>query len=262
MSYILKKAEIELDMFLKEQPTINKEFKFLILELLKVFAEQGHSGMSANLVLKLFKDVNKEKLVEIGAHDEEEDFYGGMTGKAVEELWEKFQSQDYGNAINRTLARDIFITLAKQKPLCPITGNEEEWGTGASGKQNKRCSALFKDEDSDKAYYIDAIVWKGEKEWDTFTGRVCLPNGGYIRSRQYVKFPFEPKTFYVDVYKEILPTDWNQEPFMEWDYYLESEYQETGVKRWITEKYRYIVKDMKQLDEVFEYYDKIEEINE
>jgi hypothetical protein len=249
MSYILNKANLELDMFLDEQPTIQKEIKPLIMDLLGVFVNQGHSGMSAGIVLNLFKNYNKEELITIGAHDEEEDFYGGMTGKAVEELWEKFQSQDYGNAINRTIARDIFITLATQQPLCPITGKEEEWGTGADYKQNKRCSALFKEKDTDKAYYLDAIVWQGEDNWDTFTGRVCLPDGSVVYSRQYVRFPFEPNTFYVDVYKEILPNDWETEPFIEWDYFTEDKIK-------VTEKYRYVVKDLDQLEDVFKYYDR------
>jgi hypothetical protein len=250
MSYTINKASFELEMFLKGQPTIKKEIKPLILELLEVFVNQGHSGMSAGLVLNLFKNSNKEELVTGGVHDKEEYFYGGMTGKAVEELWGKFQSQDYGSFIDRTIARDIFITLAKQQPLCPITGEEEEWGTCAGVTQNARCSALFKEKDTDKAYYIDAIVWQGEDSWDTFTGRVCLPNGEVINSRQYVKFPFEPKTFYIDVYKEILSNDWDREPFIEWDYFTED-------KTKVTEKYRYIVKDLNQLDGVFEYYDRV-----
>lgn len=257
MSYTLNKANIELEMFLKEQPTLNKKIKPLILDLLDVFVNQGHSGMSAGLVLNLFKNYGKKELIASGAYDEEEDFYGGMTGKSVEELWEKFQSQNYGNAIDRTLARDIFITLAKQHPLCPITGEDEEWATTHEVKQNKRCSALFKEVDGDKAYYLDAIVWQGEDEWDTFSGSVCLPDGSRITSRQYVRFPFEPKTFYVNVYKEILPDNWMEEPFIEWDYYDTKEFDETGVKNWKTEKYRYIVKDLNQLDEVFDYYDKM-----
>jgi len=251
MSYTLNKANLELNMFLKEQPMVQKEIKPLIMDLLEVFVNQGHSGMSAGIVLNLFKNYNKEQLISSGAHDEEEDFYGGMTGKAVEELWEKFQSQDYGDAIHRTIARDIFITLAKQQPLCPITGKEEEWSTDVNYRQNMRCSALFKEKDTDKAYYIDAIVWQGEDNWDTFTGRVCLPDGSVIYSRQYVRFPFEPKTFYVDVYKEILPNDWTLEPFIEWDYFTEDKIK-------VTEKYRYIVKDLTQLEEVFKYYDRYE----
>jgi len=51
------------------------------------------------------------------------------------------------------------------------------------------------------------------------------------------------------VYKEILPDDWNLEPFIEWDYFTED-------KTKVTEKYRYIVKDLTQLEEVFKYYDR------
>jgi hypothetical protein len=90
--------------------------------------------------------------------------------------------------------------------------------------------------------------------WDTFSGTV---QG--IKSRQYIKgFPFEPKIFYIGVTREMLPVDWEEEPFFQdKDYYNISEFEATGVKNWIPgDKYRYVIKDMKQLDEVWEYYKK------
>ena len=156
--------------------------------------------------------------------------------------------------------------LCLQKPICPIMGIDEEWNDVSiisdeplrTLYQNKRCSALFKD--NDNVYYLDAIVWQGDTEgesgnnWDTFTGTV---EG--IKSRQYIKgFPFEPKTFYIDVTREMLPEDWDEEPFYEdKSYYDTKEFEETGIKNWKKgDKYRYIIKDKKQLDDVFAYYDK------
>lgn len=130
--------------------------------------------------------------------------------------------------------------LLLQEPICPITGIDEEWvnvaeyGNGKDEKhcvwQNKRCGPLFKDIDN-KAYYLDAIIWKTQTG-NTIYGSAILKKGSeYITylSRQYVKlFPFTPKTFYIDVlYKEVAKDDW--------EFYIKSE---------------------KQLQKVFKYYDK------
>ena len=58
--------------------------------------------------------------------------------------------------------------------------------------------------------------------------------------------------------REMLPADWEEEPFFQdKDYYITSEYEATGVKNWIAgDKYRYVIKDRKQLEEVWKYYKK------
>lgn len=152
------------------------------------------------------------------------------------------------SAITQTLSK-----LLAFKPICPIQGTDDEWANqdfdGKGSAQNNRLSSVFKNSD-EKAYYLDAIVWQGEDEWDTFSGSV---NG--IKSRQFISFPFEPKTFYIDVKKETLFDDHTEEPFYENKYYDEDEYKKTGVKNWKTEKYRYVIKDRSQLKDVSEYYD-------
>lgn len=157
------------------------------------------------------------------------------------------------NAISQAIKK-----LLLQDPICPIMGIDEEWvDVGYLGSkdeksvvwQNNRCSALFKNTDH-QSYYLDAIVWKGEEDYDAFTGRV---EG--VWSRQFVKsFPFTPKTFYIDVIREQLPNDWMEEPFIENKYYDTKEFEETGKKIWCTEKYRYKIKNLDQLAKVFEYY--------
>lgn len=155
--------------------------------------------------------------------------------------------------------------LMLQNPIMPMTGIDDEWvnvseyGNGKNemecAYQNRRCNGLFKNSEG-KSWYLDAIAWKEENNI-CYSGRALLPNGEVFYSRQYVKsFPFTPKTFYIDVVKEILPSDWTQEPFIEWDYYITKEFEETGVKRWLTEKYRNIIKNPSQLKRVFKYYDK------
>lgn len=155
--------------------------------------------------------------------------------------------------------------LLLQEPICPITGIDDEWmnvaeyGGGKNEKecvwQNNRCGCLFMGANK-KPYYLDAIVWK-EEDGNTYTGRGSTKSGKVYTSRQYIKsFPFIPKTFYIDVVKEILPSDWAEEPFIEWDYYETKEFEKTGKKIWIKEKYRNIIKNERQLQKVFKYYDR------
>lgn len=152
--------------------------------------------------------------------------------------------------------------LCTYQTISPLTGVDDEWVDQAKKNgnetlfQNKRNSAVFKDDTG--AWHLDAIIWcadtPGESgnNWDNFCGTV---QG--IKSSQYIKsFPFYPKTFRINVTRELLPADWEEEPyFQEKDYYIAEEFATTGIKNWIKgDKYRYVIKDMKQLDEVWEYY--------
>jgi hypothetical protein len=161
-------------------------------------------------------------------------------------LVEKFgnSGQSGGSAPYTANALSFVIKkLCLYEPICDITGLDDEWvdvssigGTENIIYQNSRCGALFKDGIEGKPYYIDAIIkrtqngtcWSGmfwlSKE-DYLTGNKDLMVGkkGYIKS-----FPFTPKTFYIDVIEEEVGPD-------DWEMYL---------------------KDPKQLEEVFEYYDK------
>lgn len=131
-------------------------------------------------------------------------------------------------------------TLCLQEPICPITGIDDEWvnvseyGSGKDEKecvwQNTRCSALFKNSEG-KCWYLDAIVWKTQKGIG-WSGSALLKDGNaFVKymSRQYVKsFPFTPKTFYIDVIEKEVAKD-------DWEFYI---------------------KNPKQLERVFKYYDK------
>lgn len=129
-----------------------------------------------------------------------------------------------------------------QQPICSITGVDEEWSdisnltSGETLYQNKRCSALFKDGKDEPAHYIGAIIKRCPDGW-CWSGSFWLTEEDYlsgdrskmISSSQCVKsFPFEPKTFYIDVIeKEVAKDDWEM---------------------WC--------KDPEQLNEVWEYYDR------
>jgi len=136
--------------------------------------------------------------------------------------------------------------LCLQQTIAPLTGEESEWGTVADEiNQNNREGAVFKNGDG-RAYYLDAIVWKGVEEYDTFTGGVYIDdkNFEFIRSSQFVKFPFKPKTFYIDVVRISIT---KEEAEIRDLHYIEDSFGDC---------YYTIIKDPKQLDKVFEYYDK------
>ncbi len=140
--------------------------------------------------------------------------------------------------------------LMLQEPICDVTGHESEWVDVSSdmGKpmwQNIRCSALFKYENG-KCSYVDAIVWKGEREHDAFTGRVYVDDKNFelIGSSQFIRFPFKPKTFYIDVVR--IPVSEERAKAMGLHY----------IKDGNNMCYYSVLKDPKQLDAVFKYYDK------
>lgn len=150
------------------------------------------------------------------------------------------------NAISQAIKK-----LCLQEPICDVTGHEKEWvdisewSMGKTIWQNSRCSGLFKYSNG-KCSYNDAIVWKGKEDWDTFTGRVYIDDKHFelIGSGQYAKFPFKPKTFYIDVIRVPI----NEE---------EAEKRKLHyIKDSFNKCYYTILKNPNQLNKVFKYYDK------
>lgn len=161
----------------------------------------------------------------------------------VFELLRVFQKQGHSGSSAPYVA-NLFKKLALFETITPIQGVDEEWGEVFDEKngtvQNNRENALFKDKNG--AYYLDAIVWRDKENCDTFCGTV-----ENISSRCFIRsFPFTPKTFYIDVYRES------------YDEKRHSNYHEDekGIKT------AYVIKDESQLNEVWEYYKKHEMENE
>jgi hypothetical protein len=137
----------------------------------------------------------KDELERAGLFDKSGDFYGGLTGKAVMELIEVFEKQNH-SGVSARIVISLFSRLAKYQTITQIEDEEDEWIQVTNDVyQHKRCSGLFKE--GGKYYYIHAIVWKEIETGATFTGTV---DG--ISSKQEVKLPFIPKTFYVQVVKD------------------------------------------------------------
>jgi hypothetical protein len=202
------KADYELDRLLrraeeKGETPIIKEFVPEVKAIVKKFAESGQSGGSAP-----------------------------FTTSVIIQVIEK---------------------LLKQEPLGGIENSDDEWGSLSSfgddeSYQNNRLSSVFKQGKEGKPYYLNAIVFRNPEKDYTFTsGSIDLPdlagdgNGGKIGSSHYIKsFPFEPKTFIIDV--------------------EEKEYRKLKDGTLVEEEgggwWESWVKDPSQLDQVWEYYDR------
>jgi hypothetical protein len=147
-----------------------------------------------------------------------------------------------------------FKSLMMMMPISPVTGEDSEWEELSQMDddknlyyQNKRCSALFKNTKEKKATYLDAIIWNGKEGLYSFTGVVYIDETlkEVVGSRHFVKFPFTPKSFYIDVERVLISKEDAESRKL---YY-------TGDG---TIFYYFIIKDKKQLDEVFKYYIKNE----
>lgn len=204
----VSKAEYELDRLLrrseeKGETPIIKEFVPEVMALVKKFADSGQSGGSAP-----------------------------FTTSVIMQVIEK---------------------LLKQEPLGGVENTDDEWDSLSQfdyddSYQNNRLSSVFKQGKDGQPYYLDAIVFKNPEKDYTFTsGSVDLPDlagdgkGGKIGSAHYIKsFPFEPKTFIIEV--------------------DEKEYRKLKDGTLIEEDgggwWESCVKDPSQLDQVWEYYDR------
>jgi hypothetical protein len=167
----------------------------------------------------------KQELKAAGLYDDDAE-YGGDIKDAVLELVTTFAKQGHSGG-SAPIVVSLFSKLASFEPLGPITGAEAEWVEVDGGVfQNARCGSVFKAGKDGKPYYLDAIIWRTQTG-NTYSGSAQLIDGTIILCRQYVRFPFTPKSFYVDVIEEEIKKD-------DW---------------------KFTVKDGSQLGEVFGYYD-------
>ncbi len=111
--------------------------------------------------------------------------------------------QSGGSAPYTAQALSIAIkNLCLQKPIAPLTGENDEWIDVGDCYQNNRLSSVFKEKETGKAYYLDAISWKTQNG-SLWTGSATTKNGEAITSRQYIKsFPFHRKEFVIEVIEE------------------------------------------------------------
>ena len=135
-------------------------------------------------------------------------------------------------------------------PLSPIVGTDDEWDdvteyfNGIETYQNKRCTELFKKQNG-KPYYLNAIAFTENTEDICYTGSTYIDTESceLIRSEQTVIFPFTPKTFYIEVIYVVV----SPEKIAKHNLSVTEIYGELCIK---------VVKNPKDLDEVFDYYEK------
>ena len=150
----------------------------------------------------------------------------------------------------------VLQKLLAHEPLGEgIMGTDNEWsdcsvyedaeeGTGTF--QNKRLSSVFKEGKEGAPYYLDAIVFtpKG-KDYSFTSGGVAISEGSKetVSSSQFIKaFPFAPKTFKIDVYEK------------EYRKLKDGSLVEESGGGW----WESWLANPKQLDEVWEYYNRKE----
>ncbi len=91
-------------------------------------------------------------------------------------------------------AINLFKKLVYSEPISEIRCTEDEWFNYHDDMyQNKRLSSIFKEGKDGKPYYLDAIKWRSANR-NCFYGNV---EG--IASRQYIRLPFIPKAFCIDI---------------------------------------------------------------
>ncbi len=171
-------------------------------------------------------------------------------------LVEKFRESGQSGSTSSYVASAISETIKKlmlYQPICGLIGNDEEWSVIQFDLfQNKRCTALFKNPITKKCNYLGAIVWKDE---NSFTGSVYKDkiNFELITSSQFVTFPFQPKTFYIEVKRIYITKEEAESKNLNYLEDTDDNYHHNqGVKY-----YYYVIKDSSKLDEVFEYYPQI-----
>ena len=169
--------------------------------------------------------------------------------RSIREVCKDFASEGHsgGSApmAAMVLAKTIKSILGFQI-LSPLIGDDSEWndvsemGGDSSEKlyQNKRDSGVFKNSEG-KCSYNTSIIWQGEDPWDTFTGSIAgVGSSHYIKS-----FPFMPKTFYVNVYRELYDEN-------------NPKHKDADVISCGSGDMAYFIKNEAELEEVFNYYDK------
>lgn len=97
---------------------------------------------------------------------------------------------------------NIIKDLWLYKPLLPLIGNDNEWNfdgaiEGNTTFQNKRCSTVFKERETGKAYWADGYVY-------------CEPNGNFYftcrESIRYIKFPCNMRELKTEYRKLLFPS--------------------------------------------------------
>ena len=133
----------------------------------------------------LYEYAKKElERIEKGCEDEESLSMQQAIDKNILELINVFSNQHH-SGFTATYVIDILQRLLHYKPLTPLTGEDDEWedvtsyGYDTPTFQNKRCSAVFKDDKG--AYWVEGKIFSSDLGHTWYTNSdSCVP----------VTFPF------------------------------------------------------------------------
>lgn len=155
------KSELEIAGFFDKEAMYGGMLGDAVLKMIEQFADEGHSGMSANIAISLFERLARfEPLTPLTGDDDEWNDISGNDFAAFAITEPDDETRDIIDAIN-------------------APRRERLW-------QNKRCSHVFKDENG--AYDAQGRVFR-EPSGACYTNR---------DSRVPVTFPYTPTVEYVD----------------------------------------------------------------
>lgn len=124
--------------------------------------------------------------LELAGYFDKDAMYGGMLGKSVMDLIEKFAEEGH-SGMSASIAINVFERVARFEPLTPLTGEDDEWVEVTKGLyQNSRCSHVFKE--NGEAYDSTGKIFRDPDG-------ACFTNS---ESRVPVVFPYAPKREYID----------------------------------------------------------------
>ena len=163
------KQELQIAGFFDQDSDYGGMIGEAVMELIKVFAEQGHSGMSAPYDASIFnKLANYEPLIPITGKDEE---WSDVRDLGDGKPW-------YQNKRCSALFKD-----------------------GKDGKPYY-IDAIVKRDQNGTCW--SGFAWLNEEDYKTGDRSKMVGKRGYIKS-----FPFTPKTFYIDCKDvEVAKDDW------------------------------------------------------
>ena len=121
----------------------------------------------------------------------DEDGIQGCINKDILEIVEVFEKQDHSGT-TASYVISMLERLLAFKPIKPLTGAEDEWGTGVSSDQNNRCSSVFRKPDG-TCIDVDGIAVSDNG------GLTWFSSGKF---RKQVTFPYYPPMHPEKVYIE------------------------------------------------------------
>lgn len=127
----------------------------------------------------------------------------------VKELNELLNKQGHSGYSWKTVIK-LLMRVADSKPICPLTGEEDEWGPtvtigGKSWQANKRCPAITREPGKNEtATNIDAYIVSDNGGYSWYSGSWAAKQFNYP---VYITFPYtvptSPKRIYIKYNRDV-----------------------------------------------------------